>query len=447
MKLYTLDYNCNQPLTQQVNIATNTDAKIGIKVQKDGEYLNLDGSTLSIELPEIITPEPTDVKGKSLHIATQSEVFVTMVCQLSAVVGDDIPATSINFEKSADDSTWQSAAAVAGNVNYIDTAISGNSALAQCNISQGQTQWTWIRTSLAGQKTDTVPATATSRLQWAGLDTSLAVGYWRVNCEAQGKSYHATIPADEELTNGYVTFPITTPDAASFVQDTVVVDKPHSFNGTIKKTGQFPETVGEDEINPSTIQVSAKELDAVGAVVKASDIGPKQIKQWRDANPPPAELSAWRTFTWCPEIDTDIYAPTAVIIEGYIDERGDVQGKEVYCKQKADDPTKWVFADRLPVWPPTYVNERETYTLTENSRFARKLNFRANWYYGQAIDLVLDGTPTKATFKLNLNTFKSQQGDKDYIGELPYIPSETINIAGTYTDNTPFSYDVFINEQ
>jgi len=63
MKLYTLDYNCNQPVTQQVNIATNTDAKIGIKVQKDGEYLNLDSSTLSIELPEIITPEPTDVKG------------------------------------------------------------------------------------------------------------------------------------------------------------------------------------------------------------------------------------------------------------------------------------------------------------------------------------------------------------------------------------------------
>ena len=63
MKLYTLDYDCNMPVTQQVNVATNTDAKIGIKVQKDGEYLNLDGSTLSIELPEVITPEPTDVKG------------------------------------------------------------------------------------------------------------------------------------------------------------------------------------------------------------------------------------------------------------------------------------------------------------------------------------------------------------------------------------------------
>lgn len=68
MRLYTLDYNCNLPVTQQVNIATNTDAKIGIKVQKNGEYLNLDGSTLSIELPEIITPEPSELNGTSLKL-------------------------------------------------------------------------------------------------------------------------------------------------------------------------------------------------------------------------------------------------------------------------------------------------------------------------------------------------------------------------------------------
>ena len=125
--------------------------------------------------------------------------------------------------------------------------------MAQCDISQGQTKWTWIRGALAGQTTDTVPATATSRLQWAGLDTSLAVGYWRVNCEAQGKSYHATISADTEPTNGYVTFPISTPDTASLVQDTVVVNKPHAFNGTVKKTGQWPSQADPTVINPAVI--------------------------------------------------------------------------------------------------------------------------------------------------------------------------------------------------
>ena len=134
-----------------------------------------------------------------------------------------------------------------------------------------------------------------------------------------------------------------------------------------------------------------------------------------------------------------------VIVEGGIDEHGYAKGQEVYCKTKADDPTKFVFADLVP-GTATFINERETYTLTEKSTFVRNLNFQANWYFGQAIDLVLDGTPTKAEFKLNVNTFKSQLGDKDYIGELPYIPSETINIAGTYTDDTSFSYDVYYKD-
>lgn len=210
-----------------------------------------------------------------------------------------------------------------------------------------------------------------------------------------------------------MTFQITTPDTASYVQDTVVVDKPHSFNGTVKKAGQFPAQVSPDEINPSVLQVNAKDLDVVGAVVNANDIGPKQMKQWRNANPVPEDLSAWTTTTWLNKAGDD-YIPAAVIIEGYIDERGVVQGKEVYCKQKDGDPTKFVFADLVPgTFPQQFKNERETYTLTEKSTFTRKLNYKANWYYGQAIDLVLDGTPTKATFKLNVNTFKSQQGDID----------------------------------
>lgn len=308
MKLYTLDYDCNMPVTQQVNVATNTDAKIGIKVQKDGEYLNLDGSTLSV-----VTP-------------------------------------------------------------------------------------------------------------------------------------NTTISADAELTNGYVTFPISTPDTASLVQDTVVLDKPHYFNGTVKNTGQWPAQVVPEVLNPAVFQANAKDLDAVGAVVNANDIGPKQIKQWRNANPVPDDLSAWVTQTWLIDLGFGEYLPAVVIVEGGIDEHGYARGQQVYCKQKTGDPTKFVFADKVPGTAATYINERETYTLTEKSTFIRNLNFRANWYYGQAINLVLDGTPTKAQFKLNVNTFKSQQGDKDYIGELPYIPSKTVTFSGTYTDNTPFSYDLYYKD-
>ena len=41
MKLYTLEFNCNTPTTQQVNVPTNTDYMVGIKVTKNGEVLDI----------------------------------------------------------------------------------------------------------------------------------------------------------------------------------------------------------------------------------------------------------------------------------------------------------------------------------------------------------------------------------------------------------------------
>jgi len=275
----------------------------------------------------------------------------------------------------------------------------------------------------------------------------LSIGYWRVNCEAQGKSYHATIPADEELTNGYVTFPISIGDEPSLTQDTVVVNKEHAFDDTVVQSGQFPAQIDPTVLNPGVFQLRAADVGAVGAVVTANQIGKTAIKYWRSANPLPEEISAWKDSTyliydqwmggWLPEI---------VIIEGHF-EGTTVVGKEIYCKPKDDNPDELEFAEKVPgTRPAQWINKSDTYTLTKDTMFVRQLSQTKNYYYGQAIPFVLGG-PTKATFKLNVNGFKSQQGDKEYIGELPYIPSETINIAGTYTDNTPFSYDVFINEQ
>ena len=36
MKLYTLEYDCNSPVVQQINVPTNTDYKVGVKFVKDG---------------------------------------------------------------------------------------------------------------------------------------------------------------------------------------------------------------------------------------------------------------------------------------------------------------------------------------------------------------------------------------------------------------------------
>lgn len=40
MKFYTLDFDCNAPVTQQVNVPTNTDYKIGVKFTKNGKTVS-----------------------------------------------------------------------------------------------------------------------------------------------------------------------------------------------------------------------------------------------------------------------------------------------------------------------------------------------------------------------------------------------------------------------
>lgn len=48
MRIYTLEFNCNTPTTQQVNIPTNTDYKVGIKVTKNGEVLDINPTEMTL---------------------------------------------------------------------------------------------------------------------------------------------------------------------------------------------------------------------------------------------------------------------------------------------------------------------------------------------------------------------------------------------------------------
>lgn len=236
MKLYTLDYDCNLPVTQQVNVATNTDAKIGIKVKKDGEYINLDGSTLSVVTPELITPEPSELIGPGYKITKSPLPFpigYSLKTYLSSVTGAKVYGGASNFsvDISQDESTWTDYDWTASmTLSYRDRDINPN-ILANCNVSNGETQWTWTGASpFAGQTTDTVPATEKSSIEidFTDNDVSAAIAtnpaYFRLNCIVHEPPYHATISADEELTNGYVTFPISIGDEPSLTQDTVVVD-------------------------------------------------------------------------------------------------------------------------------------------------------------------------------------------------------------------------------
>lgn len=59
--------------------------------------------------------------------------------------------------------------------------------------------------------------------------------------------------------------------------------------------------------------------------------------------------------------------------------------------------------------------------------------------YATAVLKTVDSKPFGADFKLDENIFKSQQGD---LGDIDY--DNTVNIAGTLSDDTEFSYDALV---
>lgn len=48
MNFYTLTYDANLPTKQQLNIPTNTDYKIGVKVRSNGEQIDLDPEDVTL---------------------------------------------------------------------------------------------------------------------------------------------------------------------------------------------------------------------------------------------------------------------------------------------------------------------------------------------------------------------------------------------------------------
>ena len=381
--------------------------------------------------------------------STTTNVTLSTDVAGSDYFGYNVAAKSIKVQISYDGTTWEDAKPLSDSIigYWYDLNVDSRRPKALIGMAN-PTTFNVIFGPDTGTHPTEIPWTDKTRIQmnanqYAYWDIKSYPCYMRICANFQKPNYQEMLSADAELTNGYVTFPITTPDTASYVQDTVVVNKAHDFDGTVVQSGQYPAQPDPTVISPGVFQLKAVDVGAVGAVVTANQIGKTAIKQWRSANPLPEEISAWNDSTyliydqwmggWLPDI---------VIIEGHF-EGTTVVGKEIYCKAKDDDPDELEFAEKVPgTRPAQWFNKSDTYTLTKDTIFVRRLSQTNNYYYGQAIPFVLGG-PTKATFKLNVNGFKSQQGDKEYLKELPDVPTKTTEFAGTYSDNTPFSFDIF----
>lgn len=120
MRFNTITLDANLPTTQQVNVPTNTDYKVGMKVKRNGEVQQLGPDEFTIYTGETVK-EPDDIVGpaeisslqKSITVAypdrfgTQFAGTVNGGSDLTAYYGKEVPASGCKLEYSADNgATW-----------------------------------------------------------------------------------------------------------------------------------------------------------------------------------------------------------------------------------------------------------------------------------------------------------------------------------------------------
>ncbi len=75
MKFYTLTYNCNTPTDQQINVPTNTDYKVGIKVVRNGKEQNLKPAEVTIGA---LSADEGDINGyMTFSSSTGDDAYMT----------------------------------------------------------------------------------------------------------------------------------------------------------------------------------------------------------------------------------------------------------------------------------------------------------------------------------------------------------------------------------
>lgn len=443
MKFNTLIFDANLPTTQQVNVPTNTDYKVGMKVKRNGEIQQLGPDEITIYTGEI-TPGATTVVGpadspsnleRTVNGTNKTVIFMMFPkASLSAYTDKYIAPSDI-------EQTWHlSGETTSTPLNYGDLDIGYG-----VQYVEGSTVWysykgKWCRiaSGAIAEKKDRVQIADTALMR---QNFNLGVAAAEVFFDGTVPTAEApilvdstitfhdedtpvTIPTDADKTNGYVTFTQASNDDASFRQLKVAIEHGYDFNDyTERYTGQFPGTAPDP--NPSIVEIKASDLGLTGHTLKAEDYKNASRYYWRKAQPVPADLSAWtyseyiwpRTVPYPPEQpvspfkltrwgNRDVYIMCPANDTTYDNEdddpriKGRTAKKGVYYFYITNEAgTKFV----------DFVTEH-TFEADDYVLVAPALKFTANYYYGNCYKMTF-GTPFNANFKLNVNEFKSQCGD------------------------------------
>ena len=146
MNFYTNTYDLNNPTIQQVNVPTNTDYKVGMKVKRNGEVQQLGPDEFTIYTGEINVIPPTEYisDSKTCSNGTDTNLLTLKEADLSAMAGQSIKYTDVSVEFSFDDGTTWSKETPTHNsviVRLIDRAGGASNITAGLDLRYQSKKW------------------------------------------------------------------------------------------------------------------------------------------------------------------------------------------------------------------------------------------------------------------------------------------------------------------
>ena len=430
MKLYTLKYDCNRPTKQQINIPTNTDYKVGVKVRRNGEMQTLSPDGVKLYTGETYTVEPTNLSvGQSSSLTSYASAVNVLGQNTSEVAGQVVDARNVFVEVSYDDgATWSKFEPLDGSVSVNDRSAGTNNYIAYTRLTNPNRKWELYNAGVpSGQTVQTLKIPS---VVWCVIAGPQA-GNWgfaqypakiRLNVGVGGGIFEKYIEADAEKTNGYVTFTLSAGDEASYTSEKLGIEKGYDFSDTLWNSGG-PAASG-DRANFLSAESSAEQLGIGGFEMTMNDIE-WGVKLDGTAQLTPADISAWYTaqdyiasqyvfFKW----------PNGNFALGY-----NASHKNEFA-WFSEDGTQSDWKEKVTIDP--------RWILTSGGQ-GRGGAAQAGKYWVVAYKLKL-GTPWTTKFDLNTNIFKSQQGDiADGVEN-----ASTAELTGKFADGTDFDYNLVV---
>lgn len=272
MKLYTLNYNCNVPTTQQINVPTNTNYKVGIKVTRNGKEQNLKPAEVKLYTGNSTEIEPTDFNSTASDI--NSSITTVLVAMLPANISADLGEQTLNTiyaEYSTDGgTTWQETRPSVPTYAIVMDKANGNYYLGKIDISNPRAKWELLDgtgMSVIGTA-DTLTTLTKPQIyinSFAGNWPDLTTFPCKVRLVVQygGYTKYEYISPDDDLINGYMTFTRSTEDEAFGEAD--LIDIQHAQDSTVEIQKYTNDTGAQTSL--PVLSCTAEQLGLAGKTI------------------------------------------------------------------------------------------------------------------------------------------------------------------------------------